>query len=215
MNGMSTISEAEARRRATIQSQATNETRTLIRRLTEMRGRAEALCAQRTDAQDPAEQERLERKLDTLTGHALSLISETNQAISRYLFTDIRVPGPDIPFEKLQELMRALVLSLPSGLDRVIHFVEIKGPKKFGRSTGLLNYAAISERTGIGVATLRTYRRTGHMPAPDSTEVSDRPLWLTETIEEWIANRPGQGRRPRKPKDELALRRGRDRSGNE
>ena len=49
----------------------------------------------------------------------------------------------------------------------------------------LLDYKEIAERTGVGVATLRNYRRRGYMPEPD-VMLADRPRWRASTIQNWM-----------------------------
>jgi len=49
----------------------------------------------------------------------------------------------------------------------------------------LIDYKEIAERTGVGVATLRNYRRRGYMPEPD-VMLADRPRWRTSTIQNWM-----------------------------
>ncbi|MER6253596.1 hypothetical protein ABT224_19800 [Streptomyces sp. NPDC001584] len=59
-------------------------------------------------------------------------------------------------------------------------------------SSTMWDYKRISEETAISVSTLRTYKKFGHMPPPDEPAGSS-PLWLPETITDWMMNRPGQG----------------------
>ncbi|MFZ3475344.1 hypothetical protein ACODT3_42430 [Streptomyces sp. 4.24] len=54
------------------------------------------------------------------------------------------------------------------------------------------NYKKIAEETGLSVDTLRFYNSVGNMPSPDEASGSS-PLWLPETITNWMANRPGKG----------------------
>jgi predicted DNA-binding transcriptional regulator AlpA len=61
----------------------------------------------------------------------------------------------------------------------------------------LLGYAEISQRTGIGVATLRKYKSDGHLPPPDAPGAPDRPRWRRSTVERWLRERPGKPGRPR------------------
>ncbi|PZT71518.1 helix-turn-helix transcriptional regulator [Streptomyces sp. AC1-42T] len=59
----------------------------------------------------------------------------------------------------------------------------------------LWDYKRIAEETGLSVGTLRRYKKTGHMPAPDELPAPDRPRWYPTTITEWMASRPGRGTR--------------------
>lgn len=59
----------------------------------------------------------------------------------------------------------------------------------------LLTYTEIAKLTGISAPTLRNYRADGYMPEPDDLPVNDRPQWRKSTIDTWMANRPGRGRR--------------------
>ena len=49
----------------------------------------------------------------------------------------------------------------------------------------LLGYKEIAERSGVGVATLRNYRRRGYLPEPD-VMLADRPRWRASTIQNWM-----------------------------
>ncbi|MFD5878516.1 hypothetical protein [Streptomyces yangpuensis] len=60
------------------------------------------------------------------------------------------------------------------------------------RSSSGWDYETVSRETGLSVATLRSYKSTGHMPPPDDPA---GPSWLPETIRAWRENRPGQGYR--------------------
>jgi hypothetical protein len=59
----------------------------------------------------------------------------------------------------------------------------------------LWDYKRIAEETGLSVGTLRRYKKTGHMPAPDEQPAPDRPRWYPATITTWMAGRPGRGTR--------------------
>lgn len=64
----------------------------------------------------------------------------------------------------------------------------------------LLDSSAVAELIGVKPATIRTYRHRGDMPPPDRT-IGRTPVWLRDTIDRWLAERPGQGvggGRPRK-----------------
>ncbi|WP_256789863.1 MarR family transcriptional regulator [Frankia sp. AvcI1] len=64
----------------------------------------------------------------------------------------------------------------------------------------LLDYAAIAallstpDRT-VKPSSVRGYRTRGQMPEPDELPAPDRPRWRRSTITEWLANRPGKGKR--------------------
>ena len=61
-----------------------------------------------------------------------------------------------------------------------------------------LGAAAVAERVGITVPTIRSYIRKGLMPDADVIVVTPSgPLrgWAPETIDEWQRDRPGQGAR--------------------
>ncbi|MDG9703797.1 AlpA family transcriptional regulator [Streptomyces sp. DH37] len=75
-----------------------------------------------------------------------------------------------------------------------------------------LDLHAVAELTGLTYPTVRGYHnkaairrrdgtsRPGDFPPPDDV-FSRVPLWLPDTIETWMANRPGRGTgggRPRK-----------------
>lgn len=68
-----------------------------------------------------------------------------------------------------------------------------------------MGYREIAERTGVSALTLRNSYMTrarrnrrngtpkpGDLPEPDIT-IGLSPGWLPETVEAWIAARPGQG----------------------
>ena len=61
-----------------------------------------------------------------------------------------------------------------------------------------MGMTAIAERTGLSVNTLKSYLRKNLLPAPDA--VIESPTgqirgWTQETIDEWMASRPGRGNR--------------------
>jgi predicted DNA-binding transcriptional regulator AlpA len=65
-----------------------------------------------------------------------------------------------------------------------------------------LDVAAIAELAGVKPATISRYAAGGDptFPEPDIT-LSGRGGWLRETVDVWLASRPGQGSgggRPRK-----------------
>lgn len=59
----------------------------------------------------------------------------------------------------------------------------------------LWSYAEIAAHIRVQVDTVRSYRKHGHLPAPDVVE-SGKPFWYADTIRAWSARRPGnRGRR--------------------
>lgn len=63
-----------------------------------------------------------------------------------------------------------------------------------------LGMTAIAEHTGLSVNTLKSYLRKDLLPAPDA--VIESPTghirgWKESTIDNWMASRPGRGRRAR------------------
>jgi len=71
----------------------------------------------------------------------------------------------------------------------------------------LLDYAGVAKLTGLEVGTIRVYRKRTRLretkklpirdedfPVPDKT-FGQSPTWKPSTIERWLANRPGRGRR--------------------
>jgi predicted DNA-binding transcriptional regulator AlpA len=60
----------------------------------------------------------------------------------------------------------------------------------------LLDTAAVAELLNISPATVRSYKNRGYLPAPDHV-IQGNPAWWRTTIEKWVHNRPGQGRRRR------------------
>lgn len=66
-----------------------------------------------------------------------------------------------------------------------------------------LTIAEVARRANVRRATIDSYRRRGYLPAPDIV-VGVSPGWLPETIDTWMAARPGKGAgagRPRKHAD--------------
>jgi len=56
----------------------------------------------------------------------------------------------------------------------------------------------VADRLGVTRATVHTYATRGTLPPPDAY-VGRTPVWGPDTIEAWIASRPGMGNRtPRK-----------------
>lgn len=61
-----------------------------------------------------------------------------------------------------------------------------------------LGTAAVAERVGLAVPTIRSYILKGLMPEPDvviSTPSGPLRGWTPETIDEWQCDRPGRGAR--------------------
>jgi hypothetical protein len=64
--------------------------------------------------------------------------------------------------------------------------------------TEYLGTAAVAERAGLAVATVRSYIRKGLLPDADAIITTPSgPLrgWSVDTIDAWLASRPGQGAR--------------------
>ena len=65
-------------------------------------------------------------------------------------------------------------------------------------TTEYLGTAAVAERVGLAVATIRFYIRKGLMPDADviiTTPSGPLRGWAPETIDAWQASRPGRGAR--------------------
>jgi hypothetical protein len=62
----------------------------------------------------------------------------------------------------------------------------------------LWSYAEIAAHIRVRPDTVRSYKKLGHLPAPDTVE-SGKPYWYADTIRSWNAGRPrnnrGQGSR--------------------
>ena len=61
-----------------------------------------------------------------------------------------------------------------------------------------LGTAAVAERVGLAVPTIRSYIRKGLMPDADviiATPSGPLRGWAPETIDEWQRDRPGRGAR--------------------
>lgn len=64
--------------------------------------------------------------------------------------------------------------------------------------TEYLGTAAVAERAGLAVATVRSYILKGLMPDADviiTTPSGPLRGWSPETIDAWLASRPGRGAR--------------------
>ena len=68
-------------------------------------------------------------------------------------------------------------------------------------TTHYLTISGIASRLGISPTTAKKYADEGRLPEPDAV-TGDGPKavrgWLPETIDQWNAERPGRGGRPRK-----------------
>ena len=65
-------------------------------------------------------------------------------------------------------------------------------------TTEYLGTAAVAQRAGLTVATVRSYIRKGLLPDADviiTTPSGPLRGWAPETIDAWQASRPGQGAR--------------------
>lgn len=60
----------------------------------------------------------------------------------------------------------------------------------------LWSYADIAAHIGVRTDTVRSYRRLGLLPPPDTVD-GRRPLWHADTIRLWSARRPGNRSRSR------------------
>ncbi|MEV6108525.1 MerR family transcriptional regulator [Streptomyces sp. NPDC051940] len=59
----------------------------------------------------------------------------------------------------------------------------------------LWSYRDIAAHLGVQTDTVRSYRKHGLMPPPDTVQ-NGKPLWYVETIRQWVAQRPSnRGRR--------------------
>ncbi len=61
-----------------------------------------------------------------------------------------------------------------------------------------LGLAALAERAGLAKGTVSAYLSRGYLPEPDAVIVEGRREargWLPETVDAWLANRPGRGAR--------------------
>ncbi|MCZ0983985.1 hypothetical protein O1L60_45305 [Streptomyces diastatochromogenes] len=73
------------------------------------------------------------------------------------------------------------------------------GPKKTkgaapGQQAEVWGYAKVAEASGVAVGTIRYYwsQKRHLLPDPD-VMMGDKPGWYPATIQQWAANRPGQG----------------------
>lgn len=61
-----------------------------------------------------------------------------------------------------------------------------------------LSLFGLAERAGIKIATARRYLEDGRLPQPDALIVNESTRvrgWLPETVDRWMASRPGRGAR--------------------
>lgn len=74
------------------------------------------------------------------------------------------------------------------------------GPlRRLFRGGDQLTVSDVAERAGITVASVRKYLVRGTVPPPDG-RLGVTPWWRPETIDAWLTNRPGRGRRTRNEK---------------
>ena len=65
-------------------------------------------------------------------------------------------------------------------------------------TTRYLGITGFAEYVGLKNATIQSYFPKGMLPEPDIWYImrgGKRPAWSIDTIEHWIENRPGTGRR--------------------
>lgn len=56
----------------------------------------------------------------------------------------------------------------------------------------------VADKAGIKVTTLDAYINRGYAPAHDG-KFGNQRYWLPETVDQWLANRAGQGARTDRP----------------
>lgn len=61
-----------------------------------------------------------------------------------------------------------------------------------------LTTAEAAALAGVKPRTWSSYVARGQAPAP-AARIGTTPVWDREIVETWLANRPGQGTRPRRP----------------
>ncbi|MEU6232037.1 MarR family transcriptional regulator [Kitasatospora sp. NPDC047058] len=59
------------------------------------------------------------------------------------------------------------------------------------RSTDLWSYAEIARHIRVRPETVRSYRRHGLLPDPDTVDAGGHPRWHPDTIRAWALRRPG------------------------
>ncbi|GAA2439892.1 hypothetical protein GCM10010405_24010 [Streptomyces macrosporus] len=57
----------------------------------------------------------------------------------------------------------------------------------------LWSYREIAAHIGVKPETVRSYRKHGLLPPPDTVE-GGRPYWFADTVRAWVARRPGSRR---------------------
>jgi predicted DNA-binding transcriptional regulator AlpA len=63
-----------------------------------------------------------------------------------------------------------------------------------------LDLAGVADRLGLAYQSVRSYRsQDSTFPAPDIV-LGQSPGWLPETIDAWVARRPGHGFRGGRPR---------------
>lgn len=66
------------------------------------------------------------------------------------------------------------------------------------RDVEIIGNDAAADRVGLSPVTWRVYVSRGYAPAPHRREIQGgyaRPVWWRSALDEWRANRPGQGAR--------------------
>lgn len=66
-----------------------------------------------------------------------------------------------------------------------------------GLPEGILDISAFAKRLGVEPTSISRYLTGGLVPPADGY-IGRSPWWHLETVETWIANRPGRTGRPRK-----------------
>jgi hypothetical protein len=65
----------------------------------------------------------------------------------------------------------------------------------------VLTAAQAAEHAGVAERTWTSYVARGQAPLPDERDLkTGRALWKPETVDRWLAGRPGQGARTDKTK---------------
>ncbi|MBY6537603.1 hypothetical protein HQ325_02855 [Rhodococcus sp. BP-349] len=63
-----------------------------------------------------------------------------------------------------------------------------------------LSISEFADRVGVSVNTVKSYRSKGMLPTPDVT-VGTTEGWFPATVDQWMLERPGRGRRRERAKD--------------
>ena len=61
-----------------------------------------------------------------------------------------------------------------------------------------LGISGFAKHAGLADSTINSYLRKGMLPTPDIVYIAragSRPAWTIDTVERWMNNRPGRGRR--------------------